>query len=101
LLDSNEFDVQALIAVTGKFLRPESRNEGHRAMRAGDWKLVAQSGQPWELLDMKKDRSEAVNVIENEPARAAQLQKDWHAWANRAKVVPWADVVKRMQTNRP
>ena len=32
-------------------------HEGNRAIRVGDWKLVAAKGAPWELYDLAADRS--------------------------------------------
>ena len=32
-------------------------HEGHRSIRVGDWKLVAAKGAPWELFNLKVDRT--------------------------------------------
>jgi len=32
-------------------------HEGHRAVRVGDWKLVAAKGDPWELYDLRTARA--------------------------------------------
>jgi len=38
-------------------------HEGNRAVRVGDWKLVANGpGGPWELYDLKTDRIESNNL---------------------------------------
>ena len=44
-------------------------HEGHRAVRRGRWKLVAEHGKPWELYDVVADRAEAKNLAEAEPGR--------------------------------
>lgn len=33
-------------------------HHGHRGVRKGRWKVVAEYGHPWERYDMKADRSE-------------------------------------------
>jgi hypothetical protein len=37
-------------------------HEGNRAIRVGDWKLVAAKNDPWELYDLAQDRSETTNL---------------------------------------
>ncbi len=52
-------------------------HEGNRAIRVGDWKLVAARDEPWELYDLREDRGESHNLIEKLPDRAARLQSLW------------------------
>lgn len=52
-------------------------HEGHRAIREGDWKLVAAADAPWELYDLRVDRSEMTNVVARFPAQAARLALAW------------------------
>lgn len=75
-------------------------HEGNRAVREGDWKLVAQAGQPWKLYDLSRDRTESVDLIAQEPGRAVALENAWNTWAHRANVLPWADVQTRMKEGR-
>jgi arylsulfatase A-like enzyme len=65
-------------------------------VRDGDWKLVARTGRPWELYDMRRDRSETTNFLEKDPAKADQLRAEWECWAARAGVLPWTEVQRRM-----
>jgi len=53
-------------------------HEGNRAIRMGDWKLVA-SGQdgPWELYDLATDRTETRNRAREHPAKVRELAKQW------------------------
>jgi len=53
-------------------------HSNNRAIRAGDWKLVAtgRSG-PWELYDLRKDRAEQRNLISEQPDRARKLSQLW------------------------
>jgi arylsulfatase len=68
-------------------------HEGNRAVRAGDWKLVAEHGQPWELYNIARDRSEQNNLAPSEPDRVQQMARMWEAYAARAKVEPWEKVI--------
>jgi arylsulfatase A-like enzyme/acetyl esterase/lipase len=53
-------------------------HEGHRAVRVGDWKLVALRDKPWELYDLAADRCETKDRAGAEPARVAALEKEWN-----------------------
>ncbi|HEY1381187.1 MAG TPA: arylsulfatase [Gemmataceae bacterium] len=65
-------------------------HEGNRAMRAGDWKLVAKGpGAKWELYDMAADRTELHDLAGQHPDKVAELRGKWEAWAKRAQVLPW------------
>ncbi len=64
-------------------------HEGNRAIRAGDWKLVAKSVKgSWELYNIIKDRSEQNNLAEAEPERVRKLTAMWEEYAARADVLP-------------
>jgi arylsulfatase len=52
-------------------------HEGNRALRVGDWKLVAANGDPWELYDLSQDRSETHNRSAEFPDRVAEMQARW------------------------
>ncbi|HAY79556.1 MAG TPA: arylsulfatase [Planctomycetaceae bacterium] len=54
------------------------RHEGHRAVRQGNWKLVATNQSPWELYDLSKDRSETQNLADQFPAQARALEQVWN-----------------------
>src|SRR5262245_5004768 len=65
-------------------------HEGNRAVRAGDWKLVAKGpGGKWELYDIKSDRTESTDLAARHPEKVKELVAAWEAWATRANVVPW------------
>jgi len=59
---------------------------GNRAIRRGDWKLVAKKGDPWELYDLSADRSETRNLISNEPQIADELEQMYEKWAEEVGV---------------
>lgn len=52
-------------------------HDDHRALRSGDWKLVAARGEPWELYNLKVDRGEMNNLAAEHPDRVRQLQEVW------------------------
>ena len=64
-------------------------HEGNRAVRSGDWKLVAKHGGGWELYDISKDRIESINLAAEHPERVKQLVAKYESWAKRADVAPW------------
>jgi arylsulfatase len=53
-------------------------HEGNRAIRVGDWKLVAAGRDgPWELFDLGTDRTETNDLAEKHPAKANELAQRW------------------------
>ncbi len=54
-------------------------HEGNRAIRMGDWKLVAAGGLqgPWELYDLSRDRGEIKNLAATHPDKVRELQQVW------------------------
>jgi len=53
-------------------------HNNNRAIRVGDWKLVAAgAGGPWELYDLSKDRCERENLAAANPSRVQQLAALW------------------------
>jgi arylsulfatase len=64
-------------------------HEGNRAVRSGDWKLVAKHGGAWELYDIAKDRVESTDHAAKLPDRVKELTAKYDAYAKRALVEPW------------
>ncbi len=65
-------------------------HEGNRAVRVGDWKLVAKGpAGPWELYDLRADRTEMNDLAAQQADKVKQLAAQWEAWAKRAHVLPW------------
>jgi arylsulfatase len=55
-------------------------HEGNRAIRIGDWKLVALGANgAWELYDLGQDRAETQDLIEKYPEKAKELEAAWNA----------------------
>jgi arylsulfatase len=109
-----EFGGRAIQPMEGKSLvsaldnRPIQRDalywehEGNAAIRVGDWKLVrlGRNG-PWELYNLKTDRTEQHDLASAEADLAAQLAAKWDAWAVRAHVKPFPnDGVKGKRNNK-
>ena len=67
-------------------------HEGNRAVRQGDYKLVARHNTPWELYNMRKDRNELHDLSRSMPQKAAELKKLYEAWAYRVGAKPWDEV---------
>ena len=77
--------------LAGKSLVPALRKDGtvpheylffhhldNRALRVGDWKLVAAGAEgPWELYDLRKDRAESHNLAARQPAKVQEMVARW------------------------
>ena len=56
------------------------QHEGNRAIRVGDWKLVAAGKDgPWELYDLAADRTEMHDLAKEQPDRVRDLARRWAA----------------------
>jgi arylsulfatase A-like enzyme len=81
-------------AFTGKNIERKApifwEHEGNRAIREGNWKLVAKGSRgSWELYDLEADRTELNDLIALQPDRAKGMADRWEAWAIEAKAKPW------------
>jgi len=63
-------------------------HEGNRAVRFGDWKLVALHNHPWELYHLATDRGELTDRVADEPERAREMAASWERWARAEQVWP-------------
>jgi arylsulfatase len=65
-------------------------HEGNAAVRVGDWKLVrlGRNG-PWELYDLKADRTELHDLAAANPDKVKELTAKWESWAARCNVMPY------------
>jgi arylsulfatase len=53
-------------------------HEGNRALRVGNWKIVASgAGVPWELYDLTRDRSETHDLATQYPDKVKELAVIW------------------------
>jgi arylsulfatase len=53
-------------------------HEGNRAIRVGDWKLVAARNDPWELYDLRNDRAESQDLAKEHSEKAQELEAAWN-----------------------
>ena len=63
-------------------------HQGSRAVREGNWKLVATRGQPWELYHVSQDRIESRDLVKRHPLLARTLAAKWDRWAEANQVTP-------------
>ena len=104
----HEANGTAIKPLEGKSLRPAFdgqtierdalywEHEGNRAVRQGDWKLVAKGADgPWELYNIASDRSELQNLAAEMPYQVDRLSAMWQAWAERASVLPLTPYYKK------
>jgi len=57
----------------------------HRALRAGDWKIVgAGDDGPWELYNLARDGAETTDLAAADPGRVAELAAQWRRWESGA-----------------
>jgi arylsulfatase len=53
-------------------------HEDNRALRVGDWKLVAAGADgPWELYDLASDRGESNDLAKQRPEKVQELAAEW------------------------
>lgn len=87
------FDNRNVTPLAGKSLRavlegkPRAGHEslcwatsGCKAVRMGDWKLVAAPKGQWELYDLSMDRAEQNDLAGQQPERVAAMAKVFDAW---------------------
>jgi arylsulfatase len=56
-------------------------HKGNRAVREGEWKLVAREDEPWELYDLRGDRSELADPASKHREKVREIAAKWEAWA--------------------
>lgn len=56
-------------------------HEGGRAVRAGDWKLVAVPNETWRLYNLADDRTETNDLAARYPERVESMSHQWEQWA--------------------
>jgi len=65
---------------------------GNKALRQGDWKLVAEHQGDWELYNLKTDRSELENLADQKPKKLKSLVSTWQTYADSIGVVDWSSL---------
>ena len=56
-------------------------HEGGRAVRIGQWKLVALANRNWELYHVAADRTETNNLAKRYPDKVKTMIAQWQRWA--------------------
>jgi len=92
-----EFNGRNVLPLAGKSLMPIFKGggrDGHkvlywatsgcRAIRMGQWKLVADKGGHWELYDMAADRTELNDLAKVHPGRVAAMASAFEEWRRSA-----------------
>ena len=52
-------------------------HEGNRALRVGDWKIVATKAGEWELYNLSADRAETKNLAASMPDKVREMAEVW------------------------
>ena len=81
--------VSALLGENAQHRQLFWEHQGNRAVRDGNWKLVAAHKQSWELYDLAADRTELNNLAGEHPDRVRKMAAQWDEWAKRSGVLPW------------
>ena len=73
-----------LSTLTGDSDQPRSEplwwlHEGNRALRQGQWKVVAAKNESWQLYDLTTDRAETHDVASEQPDRLKELVAKWES----------------------
>lgn len=89
----SQFHGREVTPLAGKSLLPVLRGEsragheslcwsisGWKAVRQGQWKLVAAKGGAWQLFDLSRDRTELEDLAEEQPERVRSMAKIFAQW---------------------
>ncbi|MFK7852329.1 MAG: arylsulfatase [Akkermansiaceae bacterium] len=98
--DIQPLEGQSLMASFAKDEDPDRvllfEHFGKAAIRKGDLKLVRLGyNKPWELYDIKKDRSELNDLTEEHPDKAKELAELWEESAQRTRIYPLPNARKK------
>jgi arylsulfatase A-like enzyme len=88
----------AAMSATPKPLESRSifwEHEGNRAVRRGNFKLVAEHGKPWELYNLEADPNELKDLAADRAELVEELTKEYQLWADRVGVRPYDEVRAR------
>lgn len=67
---------------------------GNAAVEYDGWKLVRESGRPWELYDLAEDRTESIDLAERHPDTVEAYARRWQAWAERVGVIAFDTIAE-------
>lgn len=63
-------------------------HENNRAVRDGDFKLVAPNGEGWKLFNLAEDRTELHDLSAEMPEKVKELKEAFEAWGKRVGAYP-------------
>ncbi len=95
-----QFNGKTILPLEGQSLVPQIKKgqtvphkplywslNGHKAILLGDYKLEATSDEsPWELYDIKNDRSELNDLAGNNAGKVKLMSDMWKKWADKVGV---------------
>jgi arylsulfatase len=67
-------------------------HEDNRAIRVGDWKLVALAKGPWELYNLATDRCESQNLAGKYPDKVRELSALWEKQTEASRQLALTDL---------
>lgn len=73
-------------------------HEGNAAVRIGQWKLVRQYPDPWELYNLEDDRTELHDLAPQYPEKVGEMEQKYEQWAARCGVLPREHVLALMRS---
>src|SRR5690606_25465057 len=73
-------------------------HEGNRAMLNGEWKIVSNVKEPWQLYNLRTDRTETKNVAQENPEIVSSMVAKYNIWAEKVGVIPYNFPPKPWQT---
>lgn len=75
------------------------QHEGNRALRMGDWKIVAAGEKsPWELYDLSKDRGEQNDLASSQPERLKEMVAQWEKQTEEYRALALKDATPEMKS---
>ena len=80
-------------------------HEGNRALRIGDWKIVAkgkagQNNPKWEMYKITEDRGEMHDLSKEEPELFKEMIAQWRSKAEQVQAIPWPKSSKKKSSKK-
>ena len=77
-------------------------HEKNRALRVGDWKIVAAGAKsPWELYDLRTDRAESNDLASQQPEKVHEMEQIWKAHTDEFRALATKDLPPGSVTKQP
>jgi len=72
-------------------------HEGNKAMVSGDWKIVSNVREPWQLYNIKTDRTETNDLAREKPEMLSRMVYLYNDWFKRVAAMPYTYPPKEWQ----